>query len=117
MIEIRTVTPFLQPLIDKLGIKNYLSKAVLAGLVMNTLRDNGCGVSVENTSEVKANLINGVCDEYLFEVADLAGAYGNDLLDILARNEEGIDRDVFYKEHVWPFLRENEVVPGVRLRD
>lgn len=117
MLEIRTVTPFLQPLINKLGIKNYLSKAVLAGLVMNTLRDNNCGVSGKTTAEVKARLIDGVCDEYLFDIADLAGAYGNDLLDILARNEEDIDCATFYKECVWPFLRENEVVPGVRLRD
>ena len=108
--------PFLQPLLEELGIGLSFSKAVVAGLVMGTLRANHCGVNPDNEKEVKAKLIAGICDEYSFSVADLASEYDNDLLDLLVANESAVIRETFYSEHVWPFLREHEVIPGVRLQ-
>ncbi len=108
--------PFLKPLIDELGIEKSMSKAVLAGLVIGTLRNNNCGVSQSNEEQIKQRLIEGVCDYYAFEVADLAGSWDNDLLWILAKNEPTVNMDTFYKEHVWPFLRKNEVIPGVIMK-
>lgn len=106
----------LEPLIAELGIKKDLSKAVLAGLVMGTIRHNDCGLTNENAKDVKVALMQGLCDDYLFSVVDLASSWDNDLLDILVCHESQLDPDTFYSDHIWPFLRNNEIVPGVQMK-
>ena len=108
--------PYLQPVLDKLGIKEAQSKAIVAGLVMGTLRHNECGPVRENEELIKQKLCEGVCTRYMFDVADLAGEYDNDLLDILLDHERQIKQETFYRDIIWPFLANTEVVPGVRLK-
>ena len=113
--DVSTSKSYLSPLLEELSITNEFSKAIVAGLVMGTLRTNRAGVTQENVDQIKAVLVEGTCDEYHFSVADLAGEYDNDLLDILIQHEPQISRETFYKDHIWPFLKENEVLPGVHI--
>lgn len=111
---------FLSPLIEQLGINNIYSKRILAGLVMDALRINDCGVTPENENEVKKRLIAGLCGAYEFSVIDLASRAGGDsLLDILFEHEpalKGMNKRSFYPGYIWPFISQNEVIPGVKLR-
>lgn len=106
---------FLQPLIEELGIKGIYGKRILAALVYKTLQGNPCGLTVDNTPHVEKALYHGICSSYEFSVLSLAAYWSNDLLNILAFHEPTIDVDTFYKEHIWPYLRKNEVVPGVHM--
>lgn len=106
---------FLNPLFDELGIVQITSKRIMAALVMQVLRNNDCGVTKENEGAIIKKLLVGMCSTYEFQVFEQAAIFDNDLLEILCKHEPQIDPSAFYTRHVWPFLRENEVIPGVRL--
>lgn len=111
---------FLDPLIKKLCIQKVTSKRILAALVMSALRNNKCGLTPENEPEVKKKLMEGILSEYEFAVFDSAGYWNDDILYLLLDHEEslkGLDPNKFYSDYVWPYLRENEIVPGVRMQN
>lgn len=110
---------FLDPLIKKLNIHKVTSKRILAVLVMTTIRYSVCGMTEENEPAIKKRLMEGILSDYEFDVLELAALNAeSELLNTLYMYEPGLKRsDIskFYSDYVWPFLRENEVVPGVRL--
>lgn len=109
---------YLQNLITELGIKSKFGKAILAAICYETLKTNKCGLTAANAEEVQKALIKNLCDRYMFEVLKLAASWCNDLVEILIRNEElKCAFDDIFKEHIWPYLRKNEVIPGVRMTD
>lgn len=104
---------YLDDLFSELGITNTLSKTVVAALVLGTLESNNCGLNGDNIDQVQAVIKVSCPDEYLYDIACVAGAWDNDLLDILCKYEPSLEARTFYSEHVWPYLQSHEVIPGV----
>lgn len=107
---------YLDSLYRDLSITDGFSKAIIAALTMGALVSNQCGVTNDNFNEVLAKVSEG-CDKREFDVAYLAQLqYDNDLLDILAESERKVDSATFWSEYVWPYIRKNEVIPGVKMQ-
>ena len=104
----------LQKLYEELGAQTTFDRALISAIVLDTLRSNNCNVTDDNIEAVKAALIKDVCEKYEFEVLYLATYWDNDLADLLC-DHLGI-KDELFKDHIWPFLEQNEVYPDVSMK-
>lgn len=113
----RSKENFLDPLIKKLGITNIYSKRILAAMVFCVLCENACGITDDNRDLVKKQLASGLCGMYEFEALCLAATQSHEIFALMSEHEKSINASgglsVFCIDYLWPFLRENEIIPGV----
>lgn len=103
---------YLEKLNEKLGITNEFDKTIVAVMVYRTIKANN-SITLEADAEIKEKLLEGL-DSYKFAVISLADYWDNDLQDLLL-GHLNIECEQYrlYENIIWPYLRENEVYPGL----
>lgn len=108
---------YLQKLYDKLHITDRLDKIVLAAIVLNTYHSNHCNVTAENHAALRDLFIKDLCSPYEFEIIYLGAYWVNDMVDMLCEHV-GLDcAKSLFVDHIWPFMREHEPLPGVKMAE
>lgn len=105
---------YLAKLHEQMGIASEFDKALIAAVVFDTIRNNSCGMNSDNMESVVGVLTEGV-DKYHFDILSLAAGWGNDVNDLLVKHL-GLSCKSIYEEYIWPYLQQNEVVLGVKMK-
>lgn len=105
---------YLDELIKELGITEEIDKAVLAAIVVTTIKDNKLARDV-GTEDLKHAVIDGVVSEYMFDVCNLAASWCNDLTDLFCKRIGYKEPRKFFSNTIWPYLRRKTPMDGVQL--
>lgn len=106
---------YLEKLYKELGAEKNFDKAAIAAMVYETIASNNCGMTGENQDAVIEELTKGLEERYQFDIMRLAASWSNDLNDILIEHL-GLKTKSMFQSYIWPYIQENEVVPGVKMK-
>lgn len=95
-------------------VNNAFARSCVAAMVYEVLRSNKCGLNGDNNEHVIETLISGVCSRFEFNVLSLAASWGNDI-EHYVREYIGFEKGDLYREYIFKYVSEHEVVSGVKM--